>query len=236
MRTHTTITLALLLTLTACGNDAEAPNTNDQTTSASETTETTTSPTEEPTSEELTAEEPDEGDAPPMDNDTAPLPDGTLPPNRIPLGQPAYQAIMYMGDTAPVEWETTLTDFHCNVDIDLLNNDFADALTTSGPYVPRDGHVLCAANITYENVGTTPGVVPEQPAGVISDGALYEQTADYTLFVINDIIMNAKLGGPFNPGITFDAQTLLEVPEGLNVDAVYLAPDDTQVATHLLVK
>lgn len=235
MRTRITTALTLaLLTLTACGNDAEAPNVNDQTTSTSELTETTTSPTEEPTSEEPTSEEPEEGDVPPMDGDTAPMPDGTFPPNQIPLGEPAYQAVMYQGHNAPLEWEATLTDFHCDVDIDLLNKDFEQELLA--PYIPRDGHVLCAANITYENIGTVPGTVPREPAGLISNGAIYEQTTDYSLFVINDIIMSGKLGGPFNPGITFDAQTLIEAPEGLDVDAVYLEPDDTEVATYLLVE
>lgn len=229
MRTHTPITLALLLTLTACTNtDTAQPNPEP-------------TPTEQPTSSQpatpeptMETTEPVKEDTPPMDNDTAPLPDGTLPPNQTPLGQPAYQAIMYMGDTAPVEWETTLTDFHCDVDIELLNNDFADLLLD--PYTLRDGHTLCAATITYENIGTIPGTYPEPPAGIISDGALYEQTADYSLFVINDAIMNSNLGGPFNPGTTFTSQTLIEVPDSITVDAVYLAPDDTQVATHLLVK
>ena len=238
MRTRitTALTLTALLTLTACGNDAEDPNTNDQTTSTSELTKTTTSPTEEPTSEEPTTEEPEEGDVPPMDYDTAPLPDGTFPPNQIPLGEPAYRVTQFVDQPAPLEWEETLTDFHCDVDIDRVNDEFAEELSIAEPYVPRPGHVLCAATISYENIGTVPGSFPDDPDGVISNGSIYQQTPDYSLYIVNEILMSVPLGGPFNPGISFEAQTLLEVPEGLDVDAVYLAPDDTEVPTHLLTK
>lgn len=223
------LTTVALLALTGCGNDtdAEAAPEPEPTTTVAPSPEETTQPVEE---------EPAEEDAPPMDYDSAPLPDGTLPPHEAPLGQPAYQAVMYQGDSAPVEWEATLTDLHCDVNIDQVNADFTEELLVSGPYIPRPGHTLCAATITYTNIGTVPGVTPKQPNGLISNGALYEQTADYALFIVNNILMEAKLGGPFNPGITFEAQTLIEAPEGLDVDAVYLEPDDTEVATHLLVK
>lgn len=240
MRTRitTALTLTAILTLTACGNDADNQEPEDTTpvapTATNEPAETTRSPTQEPDSEEPTAEEPEEGDVPPMDYDTAPLPDGTFPPEQVPFGQPTYRAVMYMGHDAPLEWEATLTDFHCDVDTDQVIADFEESMLN--PYQLRAGHKLCAATIRYENIGTVPGTYPEQPDGVIVGEALIEQTTNYELFVINDILMSEPLGGPFNPGITFEAQTLLEVPEGSEPTAVYLGPDDTQIVAHLLTK
>ena len=227
MRTKLAFTTALLIALTACGSNNDNGNEADPAPHVpTKTQEAPAPPTEDPTEEET--------DGPPMDGDTAAMPDGTLPPEQVPLGQPAYRAVMYMGHDAPLEWEATLTDFHCDVDTDRVIADFEESMLN--PYQLRAGHKLCAATIRYENIGTVPGTYPEQPDGVIVGEALIEQTTNYELFIINDILMSEPLGGPFNPGITFEAQTLLEVPEGSEPTAVYLGPDDTQIVAHLLTK
>ena len=100
----------------------------------------------------------------------------------------------------------------------------------SQTYTPRDGYQLCGVTLEYKNIGKAPIAYPETLEGVIADGAEYAQTADYLIFNVNQGMMsNAQGADPYNPGDTFKADTLIEIPtdKADKIEAVIYPGDKT---------
>lgn len=143
---------------------------------------------------------------------------------RVPKGEAASRTVQYAGDPEAAQWTATLIDYHCDVDIDQANEAISEYYIE--PYVGRDGYKVCSATLEYTNTGNVPMTDPEQPYGVVSGNSIYQQSHDYSMFGINQHLMDLASSGPFNPGDTVKAETYLEVPEDIDVTAIYLDEDD----------
>lgn len=241
------LTAAAALVLSACGtddSDTEATTPAPPPPSETETedeAETPPAETEEPDEE---SPEPSPGPTPTMDGpeddeehlhgDVMPGPDGVMPPQIIPFGEAAYRSTFVQDSEVPFEWAPTLLDVQCGTtDPRDLNEEYSEELTD--PLIIDVGRELCSVTISYENIGTVPGV-PDLPQGVIIDTVLHEQPSDPAIDAINQYNLESELREPLAPGVTLELETFLIAPADEEIDAIYFAHDASEVEVWLLAE
>ena len=241
------LTAAAALVLSACGTDdsdtevtTSAPSPSSET-ETEDDGETTPAETEDPDEE---GPEQSPGPTPTIDGpeddeehphgDVMPGPDGVMPPQIIPFGEAAYRSTFVQGSERPFEWAPTLLDVQCgSTDPRDLNEEYSEELVD--PLIIEVGREICSVTISYENIGTVPGV-PDLPQGVIIDTVLHEQPSDPAIDAINQYNLESELREPLAPGVTLELETFLIAPADEEIDAIYFAHDASEVEVWLLAE
>lgn len=152
----------------------------------------------------------------------------TLAPQR--LGTPFRYRETFSDDTAPVDWQVTVTAARCGATVLPMAADNPAYVSGDWPLDkvppthidarPPAGWVFCRLDATLENVGRSPA------SGVEEFGNLVTSRGEYTFTEADKSIAEnlqeaEKLpGGPFNPGTTARVIKIWTVPAGTTAEAV----------------